>query len=750
MSEIKREAESPARAPRPMKKPKFSASGKGIKETDVGITTYLSKDLGGFTGALKQRYTDFLVNEIGLDGDVLHLSDDGILDAKERRLLLRKQEREEKERLEKETKAAEKDAEPVEDTKAGTEVIPELKSTGTSAAATEVTPAPEVIENKAEAEESKPGSTSQPTEIALPFEISQNHKIKIIEAFSEEDYKNIENLLRTPPKTKAEYHSTKPFNDRKERGALHQLIREAFQSKIETKTTPKNTFQFILVLGKGPSRPQKFQGEVIDTKDENGVENWGLGPVKEFLHFNLYKENKDTMEATNVIGRLLRVQPRFIRFAGTKDRRACTVQRLCLTRFKVERVNALNKTLRGMKLGCFAYEDKSLSLGDLKGNEFIITLRDVQGLSDDKPIEETVETALSSLRDTGFINYYGMQRFGTFSISTHTIGKEIMKSNWKKVVSLILSVQELVLPDSIKGRQIWEETKDAKKALDNMPKKCVAEWAILNHFTTCKKGEDGDYSENDYFHAIMKIPRNLRIMYGHAYQSYIWNCVASRRVEMFGMSVVAGDLVIDDEASSESTPVVDQESDDFEEDVRTDKYKRARAVTQEEVDCGKFTIYDVVLPLPGFDVNYPSNEELFNIYKDEMAKDGMDPLDMTRKTKDFSFAGSYRVVVAKPKKLEYFIRHYRSPTQQLVYTDLELLEKKKHGHPDIAQIIKDKGGDRVAVIIKLQLDSSAYATMALREVMKADTSRHGEMCDVKIQEEATEEGVKTDAENVQE
>jgi tRNA pseudouridine13 synthase len=43
------------------------------RELRAGITEYVCPDNLGFTGVLKQRYTDFLVNEIGLDGQVLHL-----------------------------------------------------------------------------------------------------------------------------------------------------------------------------------------------------------------------------------------------------------------------------------------------------------------------------------------------------------------------------------------------------------------------------------------------------------------------------------------------------------------------------------------------------------------------------------------------------------------------------------------------------------------------------------------------------
>jgi len=43
------------------------------KQMRLGITSYANAAIGGFSGILKQRYTDFLVNEILLSGKVLHL-----------------------------------------------------------------------------------------------------------------------------------------------------------------------------------------------------------------------------------------------------------------------------------------------------------------------------------------------------------------------------------------------------------------------------------------------------------------------------------------------------------------------------------------------------------------------------------------------------------------------------------------------------------------------------------------------------
>lgn len=45
------------------------------QELAVGITAYVSPEAPGFSCIVKQRYTDFLVNEIDTNGQVLHLTE---------------------------------------------------------------------------------------------------------------------------------------------------------------------------------------------------------------------------------------------------------------------------------------------------------------------------------------------------------------------------------------------------------------------------------------------------------------------------------------------------------------------------------------------------------------------------------------------------------------------------------------------------------------------------------------------------
>jgi tRNA pseudouridine13 synthase len=62
--------------------------------------------------------------------------------------------------------------------------------------------------------------------------------------------------------------------------------------------------------------------------------------------------------------------------------------------------------------------------------------RDISGNRKD------IEQAMKNLEQDGFINYFGMQRFGTNSIGTHAIGRTIRQCEWEKAVDLILRPRE--------------------------------------------------------------------------------------------------------------------------------------------------------------------------------------------------------------------------------------------------------------------------------------------------------------------
>jgi tRNA pseudouridine13 synthase len=97
--------------------------------------------------------------------------------------------------------------------------------------------------------------------------------------------------------------------------------------------------------------------------------------------------------------------------------------------------------------------------------------RDVEA---DSP--STIERAISTLRTRGFINYYGMQRFGTAPVPTHAIGLALLRSDWALAVHLILRVRDGEGEDVAHARQVYHEGK-LEEAVRLMPRRAVAERA---------------------------------------------------------------------------------------------------------------------------------------------------------------------------------------------------------------------------------------------------------------------------------
>ncbi|GMM39801.1 pseudouridine synthase [Hanseniaspora uvarum] len=669
------------------KKVKFVAENDdSLRETDVGITEYLYKDIEGFNGTIKQRYSDFIVNEISSSGEVIVLKDKGFKQVEKK-------------------KANE-----------GSEDVPK-------------------VDKRASLKEER-------STFVLDSEV-KDELVKII------GLEAVDSIVNKVYKNFEIYETTKTFDSKDERTKIHQLLRKGFDNQLESRTNNDNSFKIL--NGTGKNQRIGKQQLIESQKDEHGVENFGYGPSKQFVHFTLYKENKETMDACNLIGRLLRVPTKTLGISGTKDKRGITTQRVSLdTRMGLSRINALNKTLKGMCIGSYEFKDTGLKLGDLSGNKFTIALRNVElngaeklsGPKAEEALNQILSKSTEKLMETGFLNYFGMQRFGSFSIPTYEIGKKILKEDYKGACELLLSNQKNVDSKTIEARIIWEQTKDAKQAIKMMPKRNVAEFTILSHLATKVKNENtGEYTPDDYFTAILKIPRNLRLIYIHSYQSYIWNLATSHRVTQHGLKLIPGDLVLE---KKEEVAVVDE--DNFEiEDVAKDNFITAKPLTEEDIQSGKYSIFDIILPTPGFDIHYPTFMRDF--YEEVMKKDDLSPFEMIRKVKEFSLPGSYRNILGKPKKMNFKILNYINENDDILNSDLEILNnntalkngrqysKNKLGKYFISdeqssKTVFDKN-HKVAVILEFELGTSSYATMLLRELLKVETSRNGDLITTK-------------------
>lgn len=85
--------------------------------------------------------------------------------------------------------------------------------------------------------------------------------------------------------------------------------------------------------------------------------------------------------------------------------------------------------------------------------------------------------------------------------------------------------------------------------------------------------------------------------------------------------------------------------------------------------------------------------------------------------REYSLGGSYRKIMHLPKELSWSVLRYTDPDVPLAQAD----EDKLLGLEPSAAV---EDGRFLALQVALQLGTAAYATMALREVTKTETSSH--------------------------
>ena len=242
-------------------------------------------------------------------------------------------------------------------------------------------------------------------------------------------------------------------------------------------------------------------------------------PGGEYTHFTLEKTNWDTMRAIKEIARSLRVSHKRFGFAGTKDRRAVTRQRVAV--WKVEPEALKRVKIKDLKLYDFKRSDERVSLGDAAGNRFKITVRDVT--IEEGRLETVLKDTVSQLEHRGVPNYFGYQRFGTIRPNTHLVGRELLGGDIKgAALAYLTNPFDGERADAYNARKVLEETMDFKRALELFPKRLGYERSMLDLLSK---------NPNDYAGALRRLPKKLRRMLVHAYQGYLFNRILSRVIE---------------------------------------------------------------------------------------------------------------------------------------------------------------------------------------------------------------------------
>jgi tRNA pseudouridine13 synthase len=396
------------------------------------------------------------------------------------------------------------------------------------------------------------------------------------------------------------------------------------------------------------------------------ITNREEGKEGKYLVLEITKRDWDTHHLTRTLAKILKISQKRISVAGTKDKRALTTQKISI--FDIDASEIENIHLKDIELKVLGRSRESIELGDLWGNDFVITIRDIASSPEDakKQLEKTTHEVLAQ---GGVPNFFGIQRFGSIRPVTHLVGKAIVERDFKKAALLYIAEPFPDEPDATKiARQAVKGTLDFKEGLKTYPLRLGHERAMMNHLIS---------NPDDYAGAFLVLPKNLYKMFVHGYQSYIYNMILCHRIEkgLFLNQAVEGDIVC------------------FKNEAGLPDSLKTEIVTAEKVAAVNRLIKRkrafITAPLPGYNTEFasgiPGEIEQEVLWKLNVPLDGFNIEEIP----EMSSKGTRREVLlqAEPK--------------------FEVLD-------DELNIEKSKA------ILKFMLPKGSYATTVLREYMKVD------------------------------
>lgn len=254
-------------------------------------------------------------------------------------------------------------------------------------------------------------------------------------------------------------------------------------------------------------------GEVVTVDGETAKPEYpdGEGTV----YADLVKVGISTLDAVGRIADALRMERKYVGYAGIKDAVALTSQRISLRGTRTGDVQSLlvpNCLLRDV------HERKgAINNGNLNGNRFTLFIR-TQGRLD----EELFKARMDRLRENGIMNYYGVQRFGSPRFLSHLFGLYLLRGDYKGCVEAVLTKQsDFDLPyyrdkraTAAKHLGDWEKMREL---FGELPYTYRYELQMLDVLAT----------QSDGWLAALEATSEQGAMWARAYASYLVNLLLS-------------------------------------------------------------------------------------------------------------------------------------------------------------------------------------------------------------------------------
>ncbi|MFW9916801.1 MAG: tRNA pseudouridine(13) synthase TruD [Candidatus Thorarchaeota archaeon] len=235
-----------------------------------------------------------------------------------------------------------------------------------------------------------------------------------------------------------------------------------------------------------------------------------------FTLFCLKKINMDTPTAISTLSRAIGCPLKDFGYAGLKDARAVTFQRVSIWDVLPERVTSLS--LDGIEILNPVRALFGLRLGDLWGNEFQIAVSDP-----DCSVQEAI-SRIAAIQDEltaagGVPNFFGLQRFGTIRPVSHLVGRALTENRPEEAIMLYLTkISSFENPVIRNCRKELERTGDIKEFLQSLPSRYEYERILAQQLIRHPRNA---------WNAVLSLPKGIVRLFIHAFQSYLYNKVLS-------------------------------------------------------------------------------------------------------------------------------------------------------------------------------------------------------------------------------
>lgn len=254
-------------------------------------------------------------------------------------------------------------------------------------------------------------------------------------------------------------------------------------------------------------------GKIINAENsDNPVDLSAEGTT---WHADLVKINSGTLEVRSELANSLAIPEDCVSFAGIKDRQAITAQRISLRGIDPSRPPEIatgeNYFLKNIKRG-----NGAISVGDLKGNRFTITIRFTENLSFE--VKRNIEEKLEIAKSEGFWNYFHFQRFGTPRLISHWLGLLMLKKEYEEAVKIFVTYQaarELPYFKAMRAKvsEIWGDWKNIIAIIEKFPYHFQHELAFLRFLSAHPK---------DFLGALHSAKDQIRLWF-YSYDSFLFN-----------------------------------------------------------------------------------------------------------------------------------------------------------------------------------------------------------------------------------